>query len=1079
MAAALTPVEFVAILSLVSLPSAVLRRPVAAVTCLVAALVLGLVSLARLPVAYLPEIEGRSLTITASYSSSSPEEVERSVCRPLEEELASLTGLESLSATARADGATISVELAAGIDPDQAQLDVRERIDRARPQLPPDLGRIEVRRWRSSDRPVFRFRLAAEGEDEAVRLPSYVDEVLIPRLSRLEGVSSVEVRGLTRDRVLVDLSRARLYQAGLTAREVVNALQSRNRNVAAGQLRAGGRILSVRILGELGDVEAVASLPIGSHVLADLGGVRAEREPLDRITRLDGREALTIRVSKESGSNSVEVCQRIGRELEALRVNNVSAGYRFEVISDDSERIGARLRNLEESGLFGGLLLCAVLFVFLRRLRPTLVVAATIPCSVIGSFALIYLLRQAGVIQTSLNVVSLMGLILGIGLVVDNGIVVLENIVRLRDEGLSVQEAASRGASEVSTAITASVATSLIVFVPMLFSEGQGSAWTRDLAIMVCATVFASLFAALTVVPLLAARSLGEPRPERADGWPRRFYGWLLARSLRWRWLVVLLVLPACGWQIHRFFTTVERSWGSGEVERELDLRVSVPRGLGGEERRQLFDDLEARILAERDALDLRRLTTNFALRPDAPSQRGRGGGDTDRLELLLHDGPGQRPSLSQVRERLRALLPERPGVVYNLGGGGGRGGGRDPTLRIEVSGRSSHELIEPARRVALALGGIPGIEEIELGEALAAVGVEVSPQREVAARYGVSAQQVGRAVASSLSERAVTRLRASQRELEVVVRLDGAEDEGLSSLERMGVRARGGAGTAGGAGGAGSAGAPAASAQVELQLSALARISRVPAPREIKRSDRQAVVEVTCSLSDSEASRTVSEAISERLKGIPLPNGVQARLAQDLRRRWRGEQQNPLHALLALVLVLMLLSALFESVIDALVIAATVPFALVGVAWAFWLSGTRLGDMAWIGFMILIGIVVNHGIVLVDRFHQLDGSDSSWEDALIQAGRDRMRPIVMTAATTVLGLLPVVGQHLFPEVFRADSGAQVYGPIGLAVASGLVVSTALSLLVLPAVLGVSLDVRRWLGARRRASAAPPAEVPA
>lgn len=1052
-----------------SLPSAVLSRPVAAVTCLVAALVLGLVSLSRLPVAYLPEIEGRSLTISASYSSSSPEEIERSVCRPLEEELASLTGLESLSATARADGATISVELAAGIDPDQAQLEVRERIDRARPQLPPDLGRIEVRRWRSSDRPVFRFRLAPESEDEAVRLPSYVDEVLVPRLSRLEGVSSVEVRGLTRDRVLVDLSRARLFQAGLTAREVVSALQSRNRNVSAGQLRAGGRLLSVRILGELGDAEAVATLPIGAHVLADLGEVRAEREPLDRITRLDGREALTVRVSKESGSNSVEVCQRVGEELEALRRSSVSVGYRFEIISDDSERIGARLRNLEESGLFGGLLLCAVLLLFLRRLRPTLVVAATIPCSVIGSFALIYLLRQAGVIQTSLNVVSLMGLILGIGLVVDNGIVVLENIVRLRDEGLSAKDAAAQGASEVSTAITASVATSLIVFVPMLFSDGQGSAWTRDLAIMVCATVFASLFAALTVVPLLAAGAIGEPRPERGESRGRRLYGWLVARSLRWRWLVVLIVLPGCGWQIHRFFTTVERSWGMGDAEREVELRVTVPRSFGSEERAALFGDLEARILAAREDLDLQRLTTNFALRPDAPSGGRRWGGDSDRLELLLNDGPGQRPSLGEVRERLRALLPELPGVIYNLGGGGGRGGGRDPTLKIEIAGRSSQELVEPARRVALALGGIPGIEEVELGEALAAVGVEVSPQREVAARYGVSAQQVGRAVASSLSERAVTRLRTRQRELEVVVRLDGAEDEGLGSLERMGVRARGSAS----AGGAGAGVAP--TGQVELQLSALASIARVPAPRQIKRSDRQAVVEVTCTLKESDAIRSVSEAITERLASVPLPNGVQARLAQDLRRRWRGEAQNPLHALLALVLVLMLLSALFESLVDALVIAATVPFALVGVAWAFWLSDTRLGDMAWIGFMILIGIVVNHGIVLVDRFHQLDRlnqGQGAWEAALIQAGRDRMRPIIMTAATTVLGLLPVVGQHLFPEVFRGDSGAQVYGPIGLAVASGLVVSTALSLLVLPAVLGVSLDLRRWVGARR---ASPPA----
>jgi len=1043
----------------VSLPRLVLTRPVAALTALVAALVLGLVSLARLPVAYLPEIEGRSLTISASYRSSSPEEVERTICRPLEEELASLTGLESLSATARADGATISVELEAGADPDRAALEVRERIDRARPQLPDDLGRIEVRRWRSTDRPVFRFRLAAAGEDEQVRLPTYVDEVLVPRISRLEGVSSVEVRGLTRARVLVDLSRERLAQAGLTARDVTSGLQARNRNVSAGQLRASGRVLSVRILGELGDAEAVATLPLGEHILGDLGSVRAEREPKDRITRLDGREALTIRVSKESGSNSVEVCQRVGVELEALKESRASLGYRFEVISDDSKRISARLASLEQSGLFGGFLLCAVLFLFLRRLRPTLVVATTIPCSVIGSFALVYLLRQAGVIQTSLNVVSMMGLILGIGLVVDNGIVVLENIVRLRDQGMSPLEAAAQGASEVSTAITASVVTSLIVFVPMLLDTAQGSAWTRDLAIMVCATVFASLFAALTVVPLLAGYFPGEARVDQEPGRGQRLYAWLIERSLRWRWAVVLIVLPLCGWQIYSFFANVEKSWGSGEVSREIDVNVQVPRAMGASERKALFTSLESKILANRQELDLRRLTTNFAIRPDAPSRRRRRwGGNSDRIELLLNDGPGQRPSLSEVRKRIRELLPEVPGVVFQLGGGGRRGR-RGSTLVIEVSGRASRELIEPARRVAAALNGVEGIEEIQLGEALAAVGLEVSPLREAGARYGVSPQQVGRAVASSLSERAATRLRTRERELEVVVRLTGDQETGVEDLRRVGVRSRQAAR------GQGEDASPALSA---LSLSSLATIRQVPAPRQIDRSDRQAVVKVTCTLEDPQAQRTVSERIGERLRGVPLPNGVRVRLASDLRRRWRGESQSPLSAILALALVLMVLSALFESVVDALVIAATVPFAMVGVAWAFRLSETRLGDMAWIGFMILIGIVVNHGIVLVDRFHQLEAGGQGWREALVQAGRDRLRPIVMTAATTVLGLLPIVGQHLFPHVFRADSGAQVYGPIGLAVASGLVVSTALSLLVLPAVLGISLDIRRWLGVRRR-----------
>jgi HAE1 family hydrophobic/amphiphilic exporter-1 len=1012
----------------------------------VAALVLGVVSLLRLPVAYLPEIEGRSLTITVAYRSSSPREVERSICRPLEEELASLTGLDSLSSTARSDGATLRIEFESGVDVDQSALEVRERIDRARSDLPPDVGRIEVRRWRSGDRPVFRFRISAEGPRDRVRLPAYVDEVLVPRLARLPGVSNVEVRGLTRRRILVELRRDRLAQAGLTSGEVVNALRSRNRNVSAGDLRSGGRVLSVRVLGELGDAAAVAALPLGEHLLGDLADVREEVEEQDQLTRLDGREALTVRVSKESGSNSVEVCQGVAAEVDALQASPASRGFRLEVFSNDAQRIGARIKNLRQSGLLGGVLLCAVLLLFLRRIRPTAIVALTIPASVVVSFALVFLLREAGVITTTLNVVSMMGLILGIGLVVDNGIVVLENVVRIRDTGVPLREAAARGASEVSTAITASMITSLIVFVPLLGGQGMGRAWTRDLAIMVCVTVFASLWVALTLVPLLCSVALGGSPKESKPSVFLRGYGWLVERSLRWRWAVVIVILPLCGWQITHFFRTVESDWGSGDVRREVELRVQVPRAFGADERRALFDDLEGRILAQRDQLDLRRLTSTFKLSPDATGgggrRRHRGGGNSDRLELLLNDGAGKRPSLGDVRGRLRKLLPEIPGVVFVLGASR-RGGGRSSAVKIQVSGRSSQELKKPAALVAAAIKGVEGVDEIDLGESLAAGGIEVRPLRVSGARFNVSAQTVGRAVASSLSERAVTRLRTRHREVDVVVRLRAGEEAGINSLRRLKVGRQ---------------------ASRSLPLSALASLGPAPAPRQIQRVDRRAVATVTASVADGESLRTVTARVEGQLSGISLPAGVTVEIGRNARRWRRGETESPMMMILALVLVLMVLSALFESTVDALVITVTVPFALVGVAWAFWLTDTRLGSMAWIGFMILIGIVVNHGIVYVDRVHQLRREGLAERPAIVQAGRDRLRPIVMTAATTVLGLLPIVGQHLFPYVFRADSGAAVYGPIGLAVASGLVVSTALSLLALPAVLAVSFDLRRWAG---------------
>ncbi|RMG16097.1 MAG: efflux RND transporter permease subunit [Planctomycetota bacterium] len=1034
-----------------SLPELCLRRPVATVTGAIAALVLGLVSVGRLPLEYLPEIEGRSLNVSVGYTASAPEEVERVIARPLEEELASLPGLRAIDSSSTASGAQVRLELEPNADVDAAALEVRERIDRARAALPADVGQIEVRRWRSSDRPVFRFRVAPAPGTSHRALERFVDEVLVARLGRAPGVGNVEVQGLARRRVLVEVDRERLAQVGLTPADVARLLRLRNRNVSAGRLQAGGRVLSVRVLGELGSAEAVAALPlgIGDATLGDVALVREELTPLTVVERLDGRDAITVRVSKESGANSVEVCRAVAAELERILALPNAEGFLVEVFSDDAERILARLGNLVLSGLYGGGLLCVVLLLFLRRLASTVVVALTIPCSVVLTFALLYGLRTLGV-PVTLNVVSLMGLILGVGLVVDNGIVVLENIVRLREEGLDAARAAARGASEVSQAITASVATSLIVFVPLLLGQVggmMGGRWMRDLALVVCASVFSSLWVALTLVPLLASRLRAPPPSRKRRSGSRSRFRALLAFTLRWRWPVLALVLPLCSAQIVYFFRTVERSWGGGESTREIDVRVDIPRAYGPAQRRELFARLERIFLdpTHRRELDLEHLTTTFRTSAEAEPRRRRRhfGGGGDSLELVLRDdGPGERVPLAVARRRVRELLPQIPGVVFHLGasrrmGGGGR------SLSVEVVGRDAGELLGPAERVRAVLAALPGIDDAALGQE-GSVGLELLPRRRWAARFDVAPRELGRAVAASLSERAVTRLRAGTQELEVILRLAEEDRSSLDQLLRTPVPTQTGA----------------------LPLASLAALRRRPAPREIRRSDRRAVVAVTASVSEDAEVRTVARRVERALTGLSLPRGISWRLDRSARRWRRDEAKSSGAALLALALVLMLLAALFESVLEALVVAVTVPFALVGVAWAFWATGTHLDTTAWVGLLILMGIVVNHGIVLLDRVRRLlDGraaaSAFAARRALLRAGCDRLRPIVMTAATTVLGLLPIVAQHLFPEAFSADSGAQTYGPIGLAVASGLAVSTALTLLVLPATTSLALDARR------------------
>jgi HAE1 family hydrophobic/amphiphilic exporter-1 len=352
---------------------------------------------------------------------------------------------------------------------------------------------------------------------------------------------------------------------------------------------------------------------------------------------------------------------------------------------------------------------------------------------------------------------------------------------------------------------------------------------------------------------------------------------------------------------------------------------------------------------------------------------------------------------------------------------------------------------------VTEVLKAVVGVEDVELSTTSNGAGLELRPDRQLGSRYGVPANTIGRTVSAALSERAVTRLRNRNREIEVVLRLEGHDRNGIGDLMGAKVRRRGG-----GASGP----APVAAETAPLPIRSLVSLHKTPSPREIKRVDRNAVVSVEVSVAEGQEVRTVTGRVEKTMAALSLPRGISWKLDTRVR-RWRsGESENSSSALLAFLLVLMLLAALFESYVEAIVIAITVPFALVGVAWAFWATDTKLDSMAWIGLMILIGIVVNHGIVLVDRVRRIQDSVDDPLAVLVRAGRERMRPIVMTAATTVLGLLPIVGQHLFPETFSADSGARVYGPIGLAVASGLVVSTGLTLLVLPAALAVTHDLR-------------------
>ena len=481
--------------------------------------VLGWLSLTRLPLEFLPTFSSSSIWVSASYPSSSPEEVERLIVRPLEESLGTINGIETMSASASAGSGSVSLTFLDGTDMDMAAVDVRDRVDRVRHLLPDDLERITIRRFQSTDIPVLSLHASAEWPKE--RLMDFAESVMQRRLERLEGVAQVTISGLIVPKVQIDIDPARLRAHRVSVRELVSRMRADNRNLSAGDIKEGSRKLLVRAVGEMTTVEEIRRMPVNEHgvVLADVADVSYSFPRQENWNYLNGIESLTVRVNKVSTSNLLEVVDRVKEELAAIEALPAADGLEMRVYHDASTDVRKGLTQLRNAGLFGcGLAIMAV-FLFLRRWRTTLLVAVAIPISIIFTFVLIYFMRQGGLSDITLNVVSLAGLMLALGMLVDNSIVVIESIFRHRNElGEDARSAALNGTSDVALPIIASTATTLCVFIPIVFMGGSGwmQTYFKNIATTVCIVMTASLLVALTVVPwspciCFAPRSRGRP----------------------------------------------------------------------------------------------------------------------------------------------------------------------------------------------------------------------------------------------------------------------------------------------------------------------------------------------------------------------------------------------------------------------------------------------------------------------------------------------------------------------------------------------------------------------------------------
>jgi HAE1 family hydrophobic/amphiphilic exporter-1 len=999
-----------------SLPRFSVRNPVTTGMLVVTVIVLGLLSLGRISLDMFPSFERPVMQVSIPYPDASPAEVERRIVRPLEEALGTVRRLETIRSTASQNRGRLELEFQPGTNMDLASLEVRERVEQVRRDLPSDVQRIDIRRFSSDEQPVLRAAVAWDG-DPAL-LTELVERRIEPALLQVPGVAQVEFSGLEAREVSVELDQDRMRAQGVTLALISQALSRGNQDYAAGELEIEGTRFLVRAEGQLTSVEAIERLPLNAFGvrLGDVATVRYDFPEADFFFRQNGRNARQAQIYKESDANIVEVSRAVKATLDGLSLEPGLEGIQFRTWQDQSAGILEVLGLLGQAGGFGGLLAVIMLFIFLRRVTPTLVVAAAIPVSLIFTVTILY------VAGDSLNIITLSGLMLAIGMLIDNAVVVVENIFRHREMGWEPEEAAIDGSNEVGLAVLSGTLTTIIVFAPLFFlPPNQMGTQFRAFGTSISFTMIASLVIAFTLVPLLAVRLLrGKmPEPGKVMTAVNRGYRALLDRILDHRMATAafgLGIFLAGGWVL----AGLPRELMPEQDNRFIRMGISTPRGISNDERSDIFRQAETVLLERADEFEITNVSA-FS------------GQNFSSLFMTLRPfSEGGVKSTAEISQAIQSALPVIPGVEWQQR----RGFGRISGVQVRLVGESTTELAYLADQVQVLFEAtIPGIANLENSLASGAEEVRIRVDRRAAERQGLTSEEVARAVSGALRGQVATRFRAGEREVDVQLQLRDEDRVSIGALGNLAV------GTSGG---------------MSVPLATVADIMVVGGPQDIQRENRQTAVTVSGEIAVGYNREDVIAQVQAEMANVELPPGYRWDLGQGFAEEQQQFGDMVMAGGLALILIYLILAALFESLLLPLIIYFSIFFAVPGLGLIFLLTGSNFSILSFLGVLITVGIVVNNSIVMIDLVNQMRARGMDRRTALLDGCTARLRPILMTSLTTLFGLVPMA--------FMASEGqGQMFAPIGQAVIGGLTTSTILTLALTPTLYAWFDDMGQWV----------------
>ncbi|MDD2481415.1 MAG: efflux RND transporter permease subunit [Lutispora sp.] len=1006
------------------------KRPVAILMCVLIVLMLGGVSLSKIPVDLMPNINLPIAIVSTSYSGVAPQEIEAIVTKNIENAIATVNNIKAIQSTSSEGNSIVIAEFNSGTDMDFAALQMREKIDMIKGYLPDDIGDPLVMKIDPNMLPIVNISVT-NGSDEIV-LKRFTEDHIKPRLERLEGVASVGIAGGRTQEIQVNVDPQKAAGYGVSLNQIMAILQSENLNLPGGTIEYAEKKLLIRSTGEFKSIEQIKNIPIALQsgttlYIRDIAEVLNTNKPIDSYSRTNGKNSMSLSVQKQTNANTVNVARAVKNELE--NIDKEYPDLNIDVVFDQGEFIEIAISNVASNAAIGGILAVLILFIFLKNIRTTLIIATAIPISIIATFVLIYF---AGI---SINIVSLGGLALGVGMLVDNAIVVLENIYRHRNEGYSRIEAALSGTQEVGKAILASTLTTIVVFLPIVFTEGIAAQIFKEMALTITFSLLASLIVALTFIPMLSSKFLKMVKPHEGsrnrwmnkifDKWDNAINGidriyqrilvWVLKHKRKTTVIVMgiflssLLLIPFIG---SEFFPAMDQGM--------FNIDIQLPKGSLIENTNEVSKELED-LLSKITELETMHVSVggsnNF-------SGMGISNSHSATISVTLKPLTEREKSTSEIVEEVRKSVKSIAGAEIKVTdvstSFGGMSGGA--AVSIQISGADLETLKDISKDIEKLVIETEGTRQVESSIAEGRPEAQVYINRDKASGYGLSTTQVASVLRTAVEGRVATTYKVDGTEIDIKVQYPEDKRKTLEQLKSVSLLSPLG---------------------MQVPLMDIADIKIGQGPTSINRADQERYVTVTGDIF-GRSSGDVNGELKNKVKEYRLPDGYSIKFTGEDQQMVEAFTSLTLALILAIFLVYMVMAIQFESLVHPLTIMFSVPVAYSGSIIGLAITNNPLSVPAFIGVIMLAGIVVNNAIVLVDYINTLRERGLDKEAAIIKAGPTRLRPILMTTLTTILAMIPLA--------LGFGEGAEAMAPMAIVVIFGLTTSTLLTLLIVPVI---------------------------